>query len=363
MKVKEHGLSVEDLMSKAGIQKTEIKAGNENVDTVQNSEWYNAFGVVAAVQDLAHETGSLMSRLTEGFQGKNLPVNMPVPYNTSNYFMKGKTAWVDSARPAFSNKKVSSDSVALVQTELILQMGITDKMIKHSTDAQLFDKIKGYLGKAAVRSMEGMIINGDSEAGATGNVNSDDQLPATTFADDGGSMYHATLLDHGLREVAINGSNTDATAVFDSDLLNNVRGKLGAQYQAQVGNLLTLCESATYLKMQTDDSLKLAVNTTNATIDANGVVTIKPFGVETMAHELMPKTEADGKVSATPSANQKGQYLTFVKSAVIWGFGQDVLVEVERIQGYGYELTVTMEFGYVIADSANTVSAGINLTV
>ena len=362
MKVQEYGMSVEDLISKAGLGKAETKA-NENIDVTQNSTWYNAYGVVAEIQDLAWKTGSLMSRLGAGYQGNDLPVSLPVPYNTTNYFMKGKTAWVDSARPVIANKQVTDESVTLTQTELILQMGITDKMIAHSTDKGLYDKVVGFLRTAATRSMEGMIINGDSEAGATGNVNSDDQAPATTYAADGGTLYHATLLDHGLRELAINGSLTDNTATFDADLLKTVIGKMGTQYQTRMGELLCLAAPATFSKMQTDDSLKLAANTSNPTIDGNGVSSIMPWGLEVIPHELVPLTEADGKVSATPGNNTKGQYIIFYKPAVIWGFGQDVKVEVERIQGYGFELTVTMEFGFVIADNTHTVAAGINGTV
>jgi hypothetical protein len=37
-----------------------------------------------------------------------------------------------------------------------------------------------------------MLVNGDTEDGATGNINSDDQAPETTF---GSSDYHTLLLD------------------------------------------------------------------------------------------------------------------------------------------------------------------------
>ena len=150
-------------------------------------------------------------------------------------------------------------------------------------------------------------------------------------------------------------------SAFDSDDLQAIRALLGPQYMDEVEELLFLAEPATKLTIETDDALKLATNTVRPTVDGQGVGAslMLPFGVELISHPLVPKTEADGKLSATGSNNTKGQILLVYKPAVRSGFGQNVLVEVERIQGYGFEITVTMEFGFVSLDGANTV-AGVS---
>lgn len=366
MPITEQGLSIDKLIDMAGMGKdkrspmSEQKA-NENIDVSANANWYDAYGAVNDIKDNSMAHGNLLSRLAEGYEGSDLPVSYPIPYNVTNYFMQGKTAWVSEARPAFNNKPATDAKGTLTQADLILQMGVTDKMLKHSTDRQLYNRIVQMLSKAATTTMESMIINGDTEAGAIGNVNSDDQLPATTFADDGGASYHATLLDHGIRENAVTNSKTYDVSAFDSDDMKTVQALLAERYQARENDLIWLFNPSTYLKAQTDDAFKLAYSTANPTVD--GKAGSRLWGIDMVVTDLVPKTEADGKVSATPGNNTLGQFLCVFKPAIRWGFGQDVKFEVERVQGYGFELTLTMEFGFVILDVANTCAMGRDVTI
>lgn len=335
---------------------------NENVDITQNANWYEASGVKNAIKDMTNKRGHFLSLLNEGFEGDNLPDSYPLPYDTTDYFMKGKTAWTDEPRPAFDNQQVTDSKATLAQKELIIQFGITDKMIRHSTDRQIFDYIVGRASKAAASTIEGMIINGDTETGASGNVNSDDQAPATTFASTGGANDHRLLIDNGIRESAINNSKTVDVAAFDSDDIISVVQELGAQYKGKFSELALLADPTTYLKMQTDDSLKLAINTSRAAID-NGPNN-NPFGINMIAHDLIGLTEADGKISgATPANNTKGQFLVVYRPAIRWGYGQNFNLEVERVQGYGFEITGTLEVAFAILDRTNTCAAGINITL
>jgi len=359
--------SLEDLIEHAGKGVTPEMAerkANENLNSGTNTSWYDAYGIVSAIKDMTQETGMLMSRLSEGYEGDNLPVSYPVAFDVTDYFMLGKTEWANEARPSFDNQAVTDNKGTLTQVEFILQFGISDKMIKHSTDKQLFDKIVAKGSKAAVRTMESCIINGDNEIGATGNVNSDDQAPATTY---GTAQYHTLKIDHGLRELAINNSNTFDVGAFDSDDLNSIRSLLGTQYMSDVGNLLSLVDPQGKLTIETDDAIKLQINTKRPTVDGAGTGlgdAIYPFGVEMISHPAVPLTAADGKADgATPANNVKGQIVMFWKPAVRHGFGQALMVETERVQGYGFEITVTMEWSFVILDGTNTVAVGRDITL
>ena len=302
-----------------------------------------------------------MPRLAGGYEGDGLPKSYPVPYDITNYFLKGKTAWTDSAVPAVSAQQVSDAKVTLTPTSMILQMNITDEMIDHATDKRIRDYIIGKLSKAATRTMESMIINGDAETGASGNVNSDDQAPATTFSTTGGASDHRILLDHGIRESAINNSNTLDVSGFDSDDIMSVINKLDPRYVQMRDELLIVSEPQTYNSILVDDALKLLANTSRATIDGGAP---KPYGVELLVSDLVPKTEADGKMAGiTPANNTLGQFIVFHKEAVRHGFGQGVNIEVTRVAGYGYTLTLTLEWGFVVVDAANTCAAGINVTL
>lgn len=356
---------VEDLMIMAqekGLGKDpamETKA-NEVVQTGNNAEWYDAYGMANAIKDLTAKKGQLLPFLGEGNEGSNLPVSYPIPYDITDYFMRLKAEWDDMATPTHTTQTMTSSKATLSQVNFIAELDISDEMIAHSTDKNLYDYLVGKMAKIYTRTVEGLLINGDSEAGATGNVNSDDQAPATTFAAAGGASYYATQIDHGFRELAINNSKTVNVGAFDSDDLLSIVGTLGEAYQEELDNLLFLANPTTYVKMMGDDALKLANQTSRATIDGG---TMKPFGIDLVPHSLVPKTEADGKVSATPENNTLGQILCVYKPSVRWGFGKDFKLEVERVAGYGYRLIGTMQFSFVILDSSNTVAAGINVTI
>jgi hypothetical protein len=351
--------SVEDLIGAAGLGiDPEVKA-NENVDPTTNANWFNTYGVAAKVKDLASKEGDLLSRLSEGFEGSELPTTYPLPYDITQYFMKGKTVWRDSAQPTVDAKAMSDVKSDIVQTQFILQFNINDEMIQHSTDSGIFNHVVKKAKDSAMNTIENVMVNGDSATGASGNVNSDDQAPATTFAD--GADDSSLQIDDGLRKVAIDNANTVDIGAFDSDEMNDLRKLLPARYKNKKNDLLFLFEPDTYLTAEQDDSFKLATNTRNATIDGGSM---RPFGIEAISHDLVPLTEADGKASgATPANNVKGQIVLVYKPAVRWGYGKKFLLEVERVPGYGFTVTVSMEFSFVIMDPANTVALGINVTV
>jgi len=339
----------------------ETKA-NEVLSTINNTNWYDAYGMVNDIKDLTPQFGKVLSQFQGGFEGNNLPVSYPIPYDITDYYMQGKSEWEDETKPAFNIKTQTDNKNTLALTPLILEFGISDKMISHSTDKQLYEKVLQKLLKSAARTIESMIINGDSTAGATGNVNSDDQAPATTFAADGGTAYHATLLDHGIRENSITNSNTYNVGAFDSDdMLATVR-KLAERYQEEFDDILFLTNPSTGVVMMTDDGFKLASSTNKGAAIDTGVIA-KPWGIDMVSSPLVPKAEADGKVSKTPGNNTLGQFAVVYKPAVRWGFGKDIQVEVVRVAGYGFHMIVTAEAGFTILDLTNTCALGMNVTI
>jgi len=357
--------SVEDMIKFAqnlghkdpSFARVETKA-NEVVDPTTNANWYDAYGMTNAIKDMSVKNGSLISALSGSFEGGNLPDSYPVPYDITTYKMKAKTVQRDKGRPTSVAKAMTDAKGTITPKALICQFDINDEMIANSTDKQIYDYVVRKATESARNSMENMIINGDTEAGATGNVNSDDQLPATTFTD--GNSDDSLLIDHGIRESAINNSMTVDVGAFDSDDLLTMIAKMSSVYQNQVSELMFIFNPQTYIKAQADDALKLAYATRNATIDGGQM---KPYGIQTIVNDYVPKTEADGKVCKTAGNNTLGQILLVYKPAIRWGFGKEVLVETERVQGYGFEITVTMKFGFVILDATHNCVAGINVTV
>jgi len=374
-------ISFEDLIGLAGLGKVDAKSISEDqkkkdiaraigmetkadevLGTVNNTNWYDAYGMINDIKDLTPKVGKVLSALSGGYEGNNLPVSYPIPYDITDYYMQGKTEWEDETRPTINARTQTDSKGTLAQEKLILEFAVSDAVIKHSTDKGLYEKLLQKLTKTFTRTIEGMIINGDSEAGATGNVNSDDQAPATTFASDGGTAYHATLLDHGIRESAIGGSGTKDVGAFDSDDMLSVLRLLAERYQEEFDDLLWLCNPSTYSALAADDGFKLASSLLGAGAIETGVIA-KPWGIDMISTPLVPKTEADGKVSATPGNNTLGQFALVYKPAVRWGYGQDFLLEVERVPGYGFHMVATVEAGFILLDQANVSAAGINVTI
>ena len=339
----------------------ETKA-DEVLSTINNTNWYEASGMKNTIKDLTPQFGQLLGQLSGGFEGSSLPDSFPIPYNTTDYYMQGKAEWEDEASPANNLKTISDSKNTLTQNQLILEFGVSDEMIAYSTDAKLMAFVTSMITKALARTTEGMIVNGDSEAGATGNINSDDQAPATTFSADGGALYHATLADNGLRESAINNSGTVNVGAFDSDDMLSVLALMSEKYQEKKADLLWLFNPTTHTKAMADDSLKLATNRASETAIDSGIIN-KPWGIDLMTSELVQKTQADGKLSATGSNNTLGAFLLLFKPAVRYGYGKTFELEVERVQGYGFRLVATVNLGFTILDRLNTVKKGINVTV
>lgn len=338
----------------------ETKA-NENIDITQNANWYSATGLQNDIKDLTPKYGSLLALLNEGFEGNSLADTFDVPFNITDYFMQGRGDWTDEAKPAFDAQQVTDSKSTITQVNLKLEMNVTDNMLDGSTDRQLFEKIRNMLAKSYARTAESMIINGDNDTAATGNVNSDDQAPATTFASSGGAQDHRIKIDHGIRETAINGTSlTLDIGAFDSDDMQGVRQLIAERYMDRDEDLLYIFNPTTYLEAMTDDAFKLMVNNSRPALEGG-----KPgaWGVQIISNMAVPKTEADGKMSATAANNTLGQFLLCYKPAIRWGLGRDFAIEVERVAGYGFHLFASVKFGFVILDRANNCALGRNMTV
>lgn len=310
--------------------------------------------------------------LLPGNHGNNLPLNYTAPVralSVGDTLFQGKGQWTTGypyqTQDDHGISRVPTKNVTLTQVPFICEVQVSDEqMLYDAVDTEQY--IKNEIAKGMAWTVDSVIINGDSEAGATGNVNSDDQAPATTYASQGGAKYHATMIDGGIRERAINGSYTkDFGTLADTDYsdLMTVVGR----YATNVEDLLFIQSIHVTNKMKALDAFKLWTNSGDRAGIQKGI-TPTPFGVDLLTHHFVPKTEADGKVSATAGNNTKGQTLLLYKPAVQYGFGQGMTFEVSRVPGYGWRIIATFQFSFKLVDAADsltepTVAAGINITV
>lgn len=351
----------------------EVKA-NEVMNTGSagyGSEFVPSQVFVGEVRDLMPNYSNLLP-LLPGNHGVNLPkvlVTAAKALSIGDTIFQGKGQWTTGTASQTEDdhgiSKVKTANITLTQVPFIAEVNISDEQLKYNA-VNTEQYVKEEIARGMALTVDSVIINGDSEAGATGNVNSDDQAPATTYAASGGAKYHATMIDHGIRERAINGSYTkDLATLADTDYadLLTVIGR----YATNPKDCLFIQPIQVTNKMKTLDAFKLYINSADRATIQSGI-TPTPFGVDVLTHHLVPFTEADGKVSATPGNNVKGQILLLYKPAVQYGFGQDFKLEVVRVPGYGWRLVATFDFAFEIVDAGTgltepTVAAGIDMTM
>ena len=347
----------------------EVKS-NEVMNTANTGfgkEWVPDTVFVKEIIDIMPKYSNLLP-LLPGNHGINLPKSVTKAakgLTIGDTMFRGRSEWTtgrsSDAEAKHSQDKVKTPKVTITQTGFICEIDITDDDLRYAAiDTEQF--IKDELARGMALTVDGAIINGDTEAGATGNVNSDDQAPATTF----GADHHTLQIDHGIRERAINGSYVkDFGTLAATDYMDLIT--VIGRYATNPKDCLFIQPIQVTNKMKTlSEFLTIANSGDRATIQSG--ITPTPYAVDVLSHHLVPLTEADGKVSKTAAGNTKGQSLLLYKPAVQYGFGADFKLEVGRVMGYGYRLVATFDFGFTIMESETgltepTVAAGINITL
>lgn len=340
-------LEVAQKMEAAGIDKAEIEAYMKNANEVMHTgntgygeELIPTNVLSEEIIDMIPKYATFLGQLP-GFHGTNMAISEEVAViGETGFFYPNSEATTGALGPVGqATHRLATGKVTISQGQFIAKVAISKRELRYSvTDLEAL--IKKRLAESAARTIEALIINGDSEGGSTGNVNLDDATPPAT-------SYYLEI-DHGLRELAINGSGLTVNGgTFDmSDLIAamNLLGDLAAN----PADLLWLFNRATYNQaLNLDAFAKANERGAASTIAGNAITNI--FGADLFIARDLPKTELDGKVSSTASNNTLGQIVLFNKNAVQYGYGQPLEIEVERVPGKGINIVATFEFGFTIA--------------
>jgi len=310
----------------------------------------------------------LMDALSSGFHGNQMGASVKVAIKGEVGFAQSNAEWTTGAGLIAQGKnRLATGEVTITQYPMIASVDISKKLMNHSI-VDLESYIIAEIAKSYARTMESQVINGDTTTGGTGNVNSDDQAPATTFATTGGAADHRILMN-GLRQTAIAGTidvdKYDVGSMTWDDIIA-VRSLMG-DYSYDLEELLLIMNGRTYNKALTLDEFKKAnENGKDSTITTGAKTNIS--GVDLFVARDFGLTEADGKMSATPASNTKGGFIYLRKSAVQRGFGQELEIDVVKIPGKGISIIGTMEFGFAIVNKKAGVTdpavvLGFNATV
>lgn len=310
------------------------------------------------ILELVQQESRLLPMLP-GDHGTGLAPNESVPVVGELGEFLGNTEWTTGAGAlSQGNSLLPTAKVTIPQASFIKSIDVSKRELNYAP-AKLEGVIKERLAKAMAGTIDGLIINGDSESGGTGNVNSDDGAPTST-------NYYMQI-DHGIRELGINGTGTSADlstlAASDFITLLNILG----DFATNTDEVVFIMNRATYNKaLLLADFADAAQRGEKSTVAGAAITNV--FGCDVLINKYVPKTEADGKVSTTASNNTKGQIVALWKPAVQYGFGQEMELDVTKIPGKGVQITATFDFGFVIAQKVagytdSSVAVGYNITL
>lgn len=313
------------------------------------------------IMDLVPKYDNFLGELP-GYHGEDMGISDQVSFIGDIGFFSGNAEQTTGAFAlAQGTNKQITDKVTINQVPLKLTVDVSKRELNYAI-GNLEEIIKNKVAKSFARTTESLIINADTEPGATGNVNSDDQAAATAY----GAAYHHLLTDNGMRKVALAGSGQtvnmgtiDTTDFID---LMNILGDYAGEEAIFIAN------RRTYNKFLTLSAfLDASQRGDRSTISGKAIDNI--FGSDIFIARDFNLTAADGKIDTlTPSNNTKGGLMYLWKWAVQWGYGQPLEIEVEKVAGAGVQIVATYEVGFTIVNknagqADASVALGFNATV
>ncbi len=212
------------------------------------------------------------------------------------------------------------------------------------------------MDNAMAAAVENVLVLGDTEAGATGNINSDDAAPSATakFMAMNGFKKNALVTN------VANARDGGTLAADDYSLTRKLMGVNGLNPK-QVVYLVDMDTYYTTLPLSEVKTLEVFGN--GATILTGELETI--WGSPLLPSDQMTLTAADGKYTTTdPTTNNtKGQIVAVAAPRWKVGWKRRATSEVQRWSGADVnEFVIHLRFGLVPADS-DGAAISYNLTV
>ncbi len=316
--------------------------------------------------DMIPQYGTYINALP-GFHGNSMGKSVSVPIlGEIGYAIMGHERTSAALAHKQANRRLPTDKITITQKTLIGQVDISREELLYSV-VQLESVVKTGLAKSFARTIESAIMNADSVDTATGNINCDDAVPSATFADRAND--HRLWFGDGLRKTVLSGTVDidfkDVGALSWANLIES-RSLLGDR-SFDLSEIILLMNGATYNKAITiTEFADASKNGKDSTIIKGALGNIS--GNDMYVVRSYPKTEADGKMSATGSNNTKGGFMYLKKQAVQFGFGDPIDMETYKIVGQGISIVAAMDFGFSIVNKRAGatdpwVVQGINVTL
>jgi HK97 family phage major capsid protein len=251
------------------------------------------------------------------------------------------------------DSQIGSGKVTLTAKKLALRVGFSAELAEDAA-IPLIALYREQALRVMADAIDNVLLNGDTESGATGNINSDDGAPSGT------AKYMAF---DGLRKLALvtnTANKSDGNGAPTVALLRTARFLMDPRYSLRPKDCAYIMDGSTYAKLLSDTSL--------ATVDKFGphatVLTGeigKVDGVPVLVSSEMSLTMADGKVDST--GNTKGQVVCAYRPGWVVGYRRRVAATMNYLPYYdAYQMVATVRLAFVNFDN-EVASVLYNLTV
>jgi HK97 family phage major capsid protein len=251
------------------------------------------------------------------------------------------------------DSQVGSGKVTLTAKKLALRVGFSAELVEDAA-IPLIALYREQALRVMADAIDHVLLNGDTESGATGNINSDNAAPGSTV------KY---LAFDGLRKLGLvtnTANKKDATSAPSVQLLRDTRFLMSSRYSLRPKDCAYIVDGSTYAKLLGDTSL--------ATVDKFGphatVLTgeiAKVDGVPVLVSAEMPLTQADGKADTT--GNTKGQAVCAYRPGWVVGYRRRVAATMDYLPYYdAYQMVATVRLAFAPFDT-EVASVLYNITV
>lgn len=251
------------------------------------------------------------------------------------------------------DSKVGSGKVTLNAKKLALRVGFSAELAEDSI-VPILNMYREQAMRALSNAIDSVILNGDTETAATGNINSDDGAPT------GSEPY---LAFDGLRKlplVTTTANGISAAAEPSLALMRQARFAMAHKYSVNPSQLAWVFDGGSYAKLLAlDEFLTMDKAGPHATALTGQIGFVD--GIPVVVSAEMPLTMADGKVNAT--GNAKGQGICVYRPGWIVGYRRRIAVSMDYLPYYdAYQMTATVRLGMAALDS-DVAAALYNVTV
>lgn len=253
---------------------------------------------------------------------------LPVEVDFPEMLLVSESAANNSAN--YTTVKTGSNRVSVTASKFVIHQMWSGEM-EEDAIIPFVPFLRRQLALSLSFYSDSLVLNGDTTGTATGNINLDDGTPAVTkhyLAFDG--IRHAGLVDNTANSVSLAGAITLAA-------LSAARGRMvdAARYHdwghpTDSNDLVYVADPTTADAIaMLDPMLQSRIYNGGTNLLSGQVSAI--LGYPVISSIAVPKTEADGKVSATGANNVKGQVVTFNRRGFVAGWRRRVRIETERM--------------------------------